>query len=71
MPAEVEFLPMKRVVQLVGLSQSEIYRRIKQGQFPASRAYRGASTRRFWMSTEVHAWQRDQVGDDFDALLFL
>ena len=65
----IEFLPLKTVVQRVGLSKSEIYRQIEAGKFPRSRAYKDNARKRFWLSTEVQNWQRDQVGDEFDVLL--
>lgn len=60
---------MKRVVEVTGISKTEIYRQIATGRFPAGRPYKSNPSRRFWVSTEVAAWQREQVGDDFDALL--
>lgn len=69
MPAALEFLAMRRVVEMTGISKSEIYRQIAAGRFPAGRNYKNNPHRKFWVSTEVVAWQREQVGDDFDALL--
>jgi len=65
----VEFWSLKTVVAAVGLSKTTIYREIAEGRFPPSRPYADNPGRRFWASTEVIAWQRRQVGDDFDALL--
>ena len=65
-----EFWRLPRVLQVTGLSKSEIYRQIAEGLFPASRAYSGAGSRRFWISTEVQRWQAEQVGEDeWSALL--
>jgi len=58
MAPDVEFWPMKVVVQKVGLSQAEVYRRVAEGRFPRSRGYADGGVRRFWVSTEVQAWQQ-------------
>lgn len=52
----VEFLRLRTVRERVGLSKSEIYRRIGLGKFPAPCAYPG-SQRKFWLSTEITDWQ--------------
>lgn len=57
----VEFLPLKEVVKKVGLSKSEIYRQIADGRFPSSRPYKDNPKRRFWLSTDVAAWQQEQL----------
>ena len=67
----MEFWSLKTVVAKTGLSKTEIYRQIPKGTFPASRPYADNPKRRFWPSVEVIAWQRRQVGSDFDALLLL
>lgn len=67
MSAELWRLP--RVIEVTGLSKSQIYRQIGEGMFPPSRAYRDAPTRRFWTSTEVQHWQAQQVGEDEWAAL--
>ena len=65
-----EFWRLTRVVEVTGLSKSEIYRQIGKGMFPPSRAYRNAPMRRFWTSIEVQRWQAQQVGEDeWSALL--
>jgi predicted DNA-binding transcriptional regulator AlpA len=68
---DVEFWRLETVEQKVGLSKSEIYRRMRLGEFPESRAYPGGKGKmRFWISTEVRRWQRTIVGDAvFDALI--
>jgi predicted DNA-binding transcriptional regulator AlpA len=66
---DIEFWPLDTVITKVGLSRSEIYRRAKDGSFPASRAYKN-STRRFWLSSDVRAWQRSELaGVDADGLI--
>jgi len=68
----MEFWGLDVVVSKVGLSRSEIYRRQKLRQFPQSRAYRN-STRRFWLSTDVRQWQREELAggpvDDVEGLI--
>lgn len=58
MQTDVEFWPLKVVVQKVGLSKTEVYRRAAEGKFPQSRGYGDGGVRRFWVSTEVQAWQQ-------------
>lgn len=65
-----EFWRLPRLLQVTGLSRSEIYRRINEGTFPKSHPYRDAPKIRFWISTEVQRWQAEQVGEDeWSALL--
>ncbi len=67
---QIRFLRLDEVVGMTGLSKSEIYRRISDGRFPQSRAYRDSPKKRFWTSVEVELWQREQIGEDeFEALL--
>jgi predicted DNA-binding transcriptional regulator AlpA len=65
---DVEFWPLDTVLRKVGLSRSEIYRRQRDGSFPASRNYRHSS-RRYWLSSDVRRWQAEElagapIGDD-------
>ncbi len=60
---DTEFLGLRRVIEMTGISRSEIYRLMRAGQFPASHSYRHSTKRRFWTSNEVKAWQQQQVGD--------
>ena len=67
-------------LEVCGISKSEVYRRIKDGTFPRSHAFK-CNARRFWMSHEIKAWQQSQLDhevpelkygipqDDFEALL--
>lgn len=78
----IRFLKLHEVIHLVALSRSSIYRRIAEGTFPPSRAYRDR-TGVFWTSVEIERWQAEQVGrdewvaltelllpaDEYDALL--
>lgn len=67
MAEDVEFWSLDRVMEKVGLSRSEIYRRAKIGTFPASRRYRD-STRCYWLSTEVRTWQKAELANEpFDV----
>ena len=59
-----EFWPLKQVMQRVGLSKSEIYRRMAEGRFPVARPYGQGSTKRFWLASEIRAWQADILGDN-------
>jgi predicted DNA-binding transcriptional regulator AlpA len=65
---DVEFWRIERVRQVVGLSRSEIYRRmrdstLKENPFPKSHRYRGSQTK-FWRSDEVREWQARELGED-------
>ncbi len=57
---DVEFWRLPTVVQKVGLSRSEIYRRISDGRFPKPRRYPD-SDKSFWLSSEVQAWQMEAL----------
>lgn len=61
---DLELWPLRTVVAKSGLSKSEIYRREAAGTFPRRRSYRGDGARKFWTSTEVRAWQREQIAAD-------
>lgn len=64
---QAEFWRLATVKQRVGLSKTEIYRRIERGEFPRSRAYPG-SRLVYWLSDEIAAWQHQVVGDPFAEL---
>lgn len=75
-----EFWRLPRVIEVTGISRSEIYRQIRFGEFPPSRSYKGCANARFWLSTEVQGWMASQIGeaewaalhrqpDEYDALL--
>lgn len=57
---DVQFWRLPRVMETVGLSKSEIYRRMPLGQFPRSEKYQGTEIS-YWLSTEVRAWQLHQL----------
>lgn len=65
---DLEFWRMSTVQQKVGLSRTEIYRRIKAGTFPGSCAYPGSPSKKFWVSTDVRAWQQRVLDDQFYGL---
>lgn len=67
MSAELWRLP--RVIEVTGLSKSEIYRRVGEGKFPKARPYKDIPNKRFWVSSEVQRWQAQQVGEDEWAAL--
>ena len=57
----MEFWRLPVVMQKVGLSKSEIYRRIAAGTFPKPRRYPD-SDKTFWLSRDVLQWQMEVVG---------
>lgn len=59
---DMEFWRLPDVERASGLKKSNIYARIKDGTFPASRPYRHNPRSRFWLSTEVRAWQVAEAG---------
>jgi prophage regulatory protein len=61
MSKRTEFWRINMVIAVVGLSRSEIYRRVAAGTFPQPRKYSGGSTASFWVSDEIHQWQRQQL----------
>lgn len=61
MSNSVEFWRLPTVIAKVGLSKSEIYRRISEGRFPKSRRYPD-SDKTYWLSTEVIEWQMKALG---------
>lgn len=58
MSEEVQFWRLPKVIETVGLSKAEIYRRIADNRFPAGRSYGDGSTRKFWVSTDIKEWQQ-------------
>jgi predicted DNA-binding transcriptional regulator AlpA len=67
---DLELWSMKVVERKTGFSASHIYRMIAAGEFPRQRSYRrDGGTKVFFTSTEVRAWQLEQLGDDYDRLL--
>lgn len=59
----LRFLRLREVVATVGLSKSEIYRRVSEKRFPAPRPYRDTPSIKFWLSTEIDEWQKQQLGE--------
>lgn len=65
----VEFWRLPIVRRTVGLSKTEIYRRIKDGRFPRQRQHHGSTTV-YWLSSEIRSWQTvDMLSDDERGLL--
>lgn len=58
MTEDIEFWKLAVVMKKSGLSKTEIYRRMEDGRFPKARNYGGEGARKFWVSTEVIAWQQ-------------
>lgn len=57
----MEFWRLNTVTQKIGLSKSEIYRRVAAGKFPKPRRYPD-SDKTFWLSSDVIQWQQQVVG---------
>jgi prophage regulatory protein len=55
--APVRFLPIAEVKYRIGLSRTEIYRRMKAGTFPM--AVRLSEARVAWVESDIIAWQRE------------
>ena len=54
---EKQILRLKDVVELVGLSKTTIWRRMRAGEFPPALRLGGPSTRAVgWKMTDVEAW---------------
>ena len=52
-----QILRLKDVVELVGLSKTTIWRRMRAGEFPSALRLGGPSTRAVgWKMTDVEAW---------------
>lgn len=56
-----QFLRLPDVVKATGYSKSEIYRQMAAGSFPKSRTYRANPAKRFWLMSEIQAWQNEQI----------
>lgn len=61
MVAPIEFWRLETVTQKVGLSKSEIYRRVAEGTFPKPRKYPN-SEKTFWLNRDVLTWQLQVLG---------
>lgn len=55
-----EFLRIKRVLALTGLSERQLYRDIEAGSFPRGKAYPGKKIV-FWLLSDVRKWQAEQI----------
>lgn len=58
-----ELAPIKRVIDMVGLSKTTIYRMIADGTFPKPVM---VGRRALWPVSRIHAWARMQVEADPD-----
>ena len=56
-----EFWRLPKVKKVSGLSKSNIYGKIKKGQFPAPVSLGERCSA--WISTEVLAWQEDRIAE--------
>lgn len=57
--AKTDFIRLAEVRQMTGLSKTEIYRRIRDGRFPAS--IRLGWRTAVWRKDQVQAWKRDII----------
>ncbi len=75
-----EFWNLKRVVELTGISKSEVYRQMRLGLFPKSNSYRDTPKKRFLLSNDIKRWQQEQfakrrheidaeIDEEFDEFL--
>ena len=54
------FLRLPDVLAKTGLGKTDLYERIKRGEFPRGRNYSGSRIT-FWLNSEVKAWQAEQL----------
>ena len=60
-----QILRLKDVVELVGLSKTTIWRRMRAGEFPPALRLGGPSTRAVgWKMTDVEAWLEQRRATD-------
>lgn len=52
---------MREVLRMVGLSRATIYKRIKQGKFPAALPLGDGAVAVGWLRSEVEQWIAEQV----------
>jgi prophage regulatory protein len=55
------FIRIKEVLSITSLSQSELYRRIKAGTFPAQ--VKLAPGHSVWVQSEVDSWVADRIAE--------
>ena len=55
------FIRIKEVLSITSLSQSELYRRIKAGTFPAQ--VKLAPGHVVWVQSEVDSWVADRIAE--------
>lgn len=61
MVTDEEFWRLPKVIEKVGMSRAQIYRRVADGTFPRSRSYRNSTRSVFWLASEVRDWQQQEV----------
>lgn len=54
-----ELWRLPKVIKVIGLSKTEIYRQAKAGKFPQPRKYKN-SDKSFWPASEIRQWQKQQ-----------
>lgn len=66
MPTQESFMRLPDVIGRVGLSKSEIYRRIKANAFP--KGHRRSHKVCIWYQSEVDDWVNKQIENDMEGL---
>ena len=62
--SEITFLRLPQVQALVGLSRSQVYKLMAEGNFPASKKI---GTRiAIWLSSDIEAWKQARM-DEWEA----
>ena len=56
------FLRLPQVIEIVGLQKTEIYARIKKGEFPRQR--RQSHKVSVWYASEIDEWVKQQMQAD-------
>lgn len=58
--ADEVFLRLSDVRAKTGLGKTDLYDRIKRGEFPRGRNYSGSRIT-FWLLSEIRDWQAEQI----------
>jgi predicted DNA-binding transcriptional regulator AlpA len=58
---KAKLIKLPQVMQITGLSRSEIYLKIKQGFFPKP------IKKNAWLESEIYAWRKTQTNQAFDS----
>ena len=55
------FLRLRQVLDIVGLSKSAVYARIREGSFPKAISLGGTSVA--WIEAEVNSWMNARIAE--------